>query len=77
MDKLITFKRSGDETVVKFGDAVIGRIVRKEGSDSSPRGGAYRTFHYPITATGKRLARCYSRKEAVEDLLRANNIEVQ
>jgi hypothetical protein len=67
---LLTFKREGDTTVVMLGDVRIGRIVRKPGSDSSPRGGAYRTFHHPITATGQRLGPCWSRKEAVEDLLR-------
>lgn len=67
---LLTFKRIGDSTRVMLGDVFIGLVVRKQGSDSSPRGGAYRTFHHPITATGERLPQCYSRKEAVEDLLR-------
>jgi hypothetical protein len=65
----LSFKRSGSETAVMLGDVAIGRVVRREGSDSSPRGRAYRTFHYPITAAGKQLLRCYSRAEAVEVLL--------
>ena len=66
---LITYQRSGARTRAMYGDQYIGVIVRKEGSNSSPRGGAYRTFHYPITPAGKKLPSCYTRKEAMEHLL--------
>jgi hypothetical protein len=70
---LITYKRSGDTTTVMLGDKKLGRIVRRLGSDSSPRGGAYRTFHDPYTPAGKRLGPCWSRKEAVSALLAFQN----
>ncbi|QAY16146.1 hypothetical protein SEA_SONALI_34 [Arthrobacter phage Sonali] len=67
---VITYKRTGTRTRVTRDGALLGWIDRRLGSDSSPRGGAYRTFHHPITPTGERLAPCWSRKEAVEDLAR-------
>lgn len=69
MKEELTYRRKGNRTTVKLNGDFLGFIIREIGSDSSPRGGAYRTFHYPITATGKRLGACYSRKEAVQALM--------
>ena len=67
----LTYSRRGLITHVYLDGEFIGLIKRREGSDSSPRGRAYRTFHHPITADGDRRARCYSRAEAAETLLHA------
>lgn len=67
----LQFERRGLLTSVTRDGEYLGYIKRVTGSDSSPRGGAYRTFHKPMSAVGGPLGLCYSRKEAVEDLLRA------
>lgn len=71
----VTYQRTGTITQVLLDGVKIGRIDRETGSNSSPRGGAYRDFHTPTSinpTTGERTKgrKCYTRREAVEDLLR-------
>lgn len=74
----LKFERKGIRTYVFFGEELLGRIERREESNASARGGAYRTMHYAIpTIPGnvnrKRGVACYSRKEAAEWLLDHHN----
>lgn len=69
----IEFKRSGDVTTVTINGEYAGSIRRKQVSNSSPRGGAYRIVHVPILPDGTSPWMCYTRKEATEDLLRHHN----
>jgi hypothetical protein len=69
---LLIFKRRGARTWVYLGEDLLGRIDRREVSNASPRGGAYRTAHFAMPLTGeyrKRGVECYTRKEAAEWLL--------
>lgn len=71
----VTYSRTDKTTAVSLDGSPIGYIVKSAGWNSGPRGGAYRDFYEPtqILADGstRALARCYTRREAVMDLLRA------
>lgn len=71
----VTYSRVGTTTHITLGGTIIGYVTKSQGWNSSPRGGAYRDFHEPtqILADGstKTLGKCYTRREAVEDLIRA------
>jgi len=73
----LKFERKGIRTYVFLDGDYIGRIERREVSNSSARGGAYRTMHYaqpiaklPLHPKG---VGCYTRKEAAEWLLDHHN----
>lgn len=67
----LTFERKGARTWVYLGGEIIGRIERREVSNASPRGGAYRTAHFAIPGLKPRNCgvECYTRKEAAEWLV--------
>ena len=69
----LTFTRKGQTTRVFLDGDFIGLIIRREVSNASARGGAYRTMHYakPITKLPMhpRGYPCYTRKEAAEFLV--------
>ena len=71
----LKFERKGTRTWVLLDGEYIGRIDRREVSNSSPRGGAYVTNHfaYPMTKLRGPGVQCYTRKEAAEWLLDHHN----
>lgn len=71
----LKFERKGIRTYVYLDGELLGRIERREVSNSSPRGGAYRTVHFAIPGIKHRKhgVRCYTRKEAAEWLLNQYN----
>jgi hypothetical protein len=69
----ITYHRTGNLTQVYRDGYYLGTITRRDESNSSPRGGAYRSMHYTkgLDSVGRPVGRVahYSRREAVEYLL--------
>ena len=67
----LKFERKGDYTRVFLDGEFIGLIQRREVSNASPRGGAYRTEHFAIPGTKHRShgVSCCTRKEAAEWLV--------
>lgn len=67
----LKFERKGGYTRVFLDGEFIGLIQRREVSNASPRGGAYRTEHFAIPGTKHRShgVGCYTRKEATEWLV--------
>lgn len=65
-DQGFTFQRSGARTRVLLNGVCVAFITRKLGSDSSPRGGAYRTFHHLHMVDGGPAGHHYTRAEAVQ-----------
>jgi hypothetical protein len=67
----MTFDRRGSNTYVYLDGEFLGRIERREVSNASPRGGAYRTAHCAIPGIKHRShgVMCDTRKEAAEWLV--------
>lgn len=72
-DQKIELTRRGQLTTVIIDGEYAGSIKRKQVSNSSPRGGAYRIVHIPFLPDGTQPWICYTRKEAVQDILRHHN----
>ena len=65
----ITTKRRGAQTRIYRGEELLGWIMRHTDWNPSPRGRARRVYHYPFDASGMEMPRCYTRKEAITDIL--------
>lgn len=76
METKPVFHRVGKNTYLSVGDDMIGLIERRTVSNSSARGGAYRTMHYAYKDYRRRKEigkPFYTRKEAAEWLLDRHN----
>lgn len=76
METKPVFHRTGKRTYVSVAEDMIGVIVRETVSNSSPRGGAYRTVHFAYKDYRRRKENgklFYTRKEAAEWLLDRHN----
>lgn len=66
----MTLKRAREVTTVSVDGLRVATITRRTGSNSSPRGGAYRYFYYVRMLDGTTFNADYTRKEALETIER-------